>query len=45
MDKKPNPKDFGYEGQNHFEDEGGWTLEGGEEAYTEALAQWEAQQQ
>jgi hypothetical protein len=42
---KPKPKDFGYEPANpNLGEEGGWTIEGGEEAYETALAEWEKQQ-
>lgn len=39
MDKKPQPKDFGYEEPSVY-DEGGWMLEGGEEAFNEAMKEW-----
>jgi len=42
---KPKPKDFGYEPANpNLGEEGGWLIEGGEEAYEAALAEWEKQQ-
>lgn len=41
--QKPKPQDYGYQDANSFEDESGWMLEGGEEAYLEALAKWQAE--
>ena len=43
---KPKPEDYGYEPRDGFGEhgEGGWCIEGGEEAYDAALAQWEATQ-
>lgn len=39
---KPNPKDYGWHDQNSFDDEpSGWMIEGGEEAYYEALKKYE----
>lgn len=43
--QKPKPKDYGYQDANSFDDESGWMLEGGEEAYLEALAKWQAETQ
>jgi hypothetical protein len=41
---KPKPKDFGYEPANpSFGEEGGWTIEGGEEAYELALEEWRSE--
>jgi hypothetical protein len=37
---KPQPKDFGYQESNGFDTESGWMYEGGEEAYSEALEEW-----
>ncbi len=34
--KKPNPKLYGWEESTPW-DEGGWTIEGGEDAYSHAL--------
>jgi exonuclease VII small subunit len=42
--KKPEPKQYGYEEPTYL-DEGGWMLEGGEEAYDDALLLWEQAQQ
>lgn len=41
---KPKPEDYGYQEANSFDDESGWMIEGGEEAYFEALRKWEAAQ-
>jgi len=37
---RPMPKDFGYVEESPFGEEYGWSIEGGEEAYWEALAKW-----
>jgi len=38
---KPTPEQFGWHNQNGFDDEpSGWMLEGGEDAYYEALKKW-----
>jgi hypothetical protein len=38
---KPTPEKFGYHQQSGFDDEpSGWMIEGGEEAYRAALAEW-----
>lgn len=43
--KKPEQKDYGWEDTNHsLGEEGGWCLEGGEEAYFDALAEWDLEQ-
>lgn len=41
--KKPIPEDYGYYNATSFEEESGWMIEGGEEAYYEALSEWEKQ--
>ena len=38
--KKPNKEDYGYISSNSFEEQSGWTIEGGEEAYDKALEVW-----
>lgn len=43
--KKPQMKDFGFVPADHYELEGGWTIEGGEEEYWKALNNWKQQQQ
>jgi hypothetical protein len=41
MDKiKPKPIDYGYR-PSGLEEEGGWVIEGGEEAYKKALSEWD----
>jgi len=40
--KKPKPEDYGYEPKSGFESEGGWTIEGGEEAYYAALQKFKS---
>ena len=40
--QKPKPQDYGYQDGGIYE-ESGWMLEGGEEAYLEALAKWQAE--
>jgi len=43
--EKPTMEKYGWHTQNGFDDEpSGWMYEGGEEAYYEALKEWEAQQ-
>jgi hypothetical protein len=43
--EKPTMEKYGWHTQNGFDDEpSGWMFEGGEDAYYEALKQWEAQQ-
>ena len=37
---KPKPEDYGYETATGFDSESGWMIEGGEEAYYEALEKW-----
>jgi hypothetical protein len=40
--EKPKKEDYGWHDQHSFDDdESGWLLEGGEEAYNEALEAWE----
>lgn len=39
--EKPNKELYGFVEQPLFGEEGGWTIEGGEEAYYEALEKWE----
>ena len=39
---RPNPEQFGYIPKDNPEEEGGWTLEGGQEEYEKALASWES---
>ncbi len=42
--KKPEMQDYGFHIQMGFDDEPtGWLIEGGEEAYYEALGAWEAE--
>lgn len=38
---KPDKRDFGWEEPGLY-DEGGWTIEGGEEAYDEAFLKWKS---
>lgn len=38
---KPDAKLYGYESADHFTGESGWVIEGGKEAYFEALRAWE----
>lgn len=40
--KEPEKEDYGYEPRG-LENEGGWMLEGGEEAYYEALYKYKKQ--
>ena len=40
----PRPEDFGYYESCSFEEQSGWQLEGGEEAYYETYAKWEKEQ-
>ena len=43
--EKPTMEKYGWHTQNGFDDEpSGWMFDGGEDAYYEALKQWEAQQ-
>lgn len=37
--KKPRPENYGYEDNGPFEP-GGWVVEGGEQAYYEAVGRW-----
>lgn len=37
----PEKKDFGWSDSNSFEEESGWEIEGGEEAYNAAIEKWE----
>ena len=39
--KKPKKEDYGWQ-EGGIWDETGWLLEGGEDAYLEALSRWEA---
>ena len=42
--EKPDKKLYGWHDQEGFDDEpSGWMIEGGEEAYYEALKKWEEQ--
>lgn len=44
--EKPLPKKYGWHEQVGFDDQpSGWMIEGGEEAYYEALEQYENKQQ
>jgi len=38
--EEPKPEQFGYHEAQGFDDESGWMIEGGEEAYYEALEKW-----
>lgn len=38
--EKPTPYQFGYQ-DGGYDEESGWMIEGGEEAYDEALKEWE----
>lgn len=38
--KKPHPETYGFVYASSPEEESGWTVEGGEEAYYEALEKW-----
>ena len=41
-DTKPKKEDYGWHTQSGFDNEpSGWTIEGGEEAYAEALEKWQ----
>jgi hypothetical protein len=42
---RPKPEDYGYESQDGSGEhgEGGWCIEGGEEAYDAGVSQWEAE--
>lgn len=45
MKSRPTPEQFGWYNQNGFDDEiSGWKVEGGEEAYYEALEKWKSSQ-
>ena len=45
MNTQPDPKHFGYIENEGFDSEpSGWAYEGGEEAYLQALKQWEQSQ-
>ena len=39
--KKPYMENYGYESSTSFDEQYGWLIEGGEEAYYEALKEWE----
>ncbi len=41
--EKPNKELYGFVEQPLFGEEGGWTIEGGEEAYNEALEKWQSE--
>lgn len=43
QEKQPRPQDYGYE-EPHIEVEGGWCIEGGQEAYEDAMERWNAAQ-
>lgn len=38
--EEPKPEQFGYQEAQGFDGESGWMLEGGEEAYYQALEKW-----
>jgi len=38
--KKPQPETYGFVHASSPEEQGGWTIEHGEEAYYEALERW-----
>ena len=38
--KKPNKEDYGFIENNNFDGEGGWCVEGGEDAYFKALLKY-----
>lgn len=43
--EKPTPEKYGWHNRTSFDEpEGGWQIEGGEEAYYEALKEWENEQ-
>ena len=43
--ERPTMEKYGWHTQSGFDDQpSGWMFEGGEEAYYEALKEWEAQQ-
>ena len=42
---KPDISKYGYVSSNSFEEESGWTIEGGEEAYYEALNKYNEEKQ
>ena len=42
--EKPTMEKYGWQNSTSFDEESGWMYEGGEDAYYEALKQWEAQQ-
>lgn len=37
---QPDPAKFGFEA-NELESQGGWTIEGGEQAFRKAVSEWE----
>lgn len=39
--KKPKPETFGYQSSASPEEESGWLIEGGEEAYSSAMSAWD----
>lgn len=39
--RKPKLEEFGFVYCNHYELEGGWAVEGGEEAYWQAMKRYE----
>ena len=41
--QNPNKENFGYQVETGFDSETGWMLEGGEDAYYEALDNWHNQ--
>lgn len=41
---KPQMRDFGFVHADHYELEGGWAIEGGEEAYWKAWQEWTKQE-
>ena len=45
MNNKPKPEDYGYYSSDTFEEESGWMVVGGEEAYNKALEEWESKQE
>lgn len=38
--ERPSPEKYGYESSG-LENQGGWTIEGGEDAYKKALSEWQ----
>lgn len=40
--EKPIKEDYGFESSNTYDEMSGWAIEGGEEAYYKAYADWVA---